>query len=466
MDIVLVAAVAENGVIGRDGGLPWRLKSDLQYFRALTIGQAGGDGPQDLCVDRQAAARPHQHRGDAAIRLSRRPACVVAREPCGALEAARGDALRRGADDDHGDRRRRHLSRRRCRSPTGSRSRGCMRARTATPVFPPIDRRGMARDRATARMPAGPGDEASFTDSDLSSRDSDDRWNAMRAATGARCNAAGGSPITRCRIITSAGLPDGRRPRRTCHALEQSGRWRPWGSGAQGTLGLRAAVVRARPARPRGAAAPQPGQAADACCRAAVSAARGACADRCSPRSLLWGVSGFFRVQPDELGVVLRFGKYVRDAKPGLNYHLPYPIETRAHAQGHARQPHRHRHAHGRGSAPRHHHARRAGGEPDADRRREHRRRRLLGVLADQADNGASKYLFNIQNPEGTVKAVAESAMREVVGRSNIQPILTGARQNIETGGAGADAEDARRLSAPASRSRRCSCRRSIRRRR
>ena len=47
--------------------------------------------------------------------------------------------------------------------------------------------------------------------------------------------------------------------------------------------------------------------------------------------------------------------------------------------------------------------------------------------------NGVGDFLFNIQNPEGTVKAVAESAMREVVGRSNIQPILTGARQNIET---------------------------------
>jgi modulator of FtsH protease HflK len=46
---------------------------------------------------------------------------------------------------------------------------------------------------------------------------------------------------------------------------------------------------------------------------------------------------------------------------------------------------------------------------------------------------GAGEYLFNIQNPEGTVKAVAESAMREVIGRSEIQPILTGARQNIET---------------------------------
>src|SRR2546426_9891214 len=46
---------------------------------------------------------------------------------------------------------------------------------------------------------------------------------------------------------------------------------------------------------------------------------------------------------------------------------------------------------------------------------------------------GVENYLFNIQQPEGTVKAVAESAMREVIGRSTIQPILTGARQNIET---------------------------------
>jgi membrane protease subunit HflK len=47
--------------------------------------------------------------------------------------------------------------------------------------------------------------------------------------------------------------------------------------------------------------------------------------------------------------------------------------------------------------------------------------------------DGAGDYLFNIQQPEGTVKAVAESAMREIVGRSTIQPILTGARQKLET---------------------------------
>jgi membrane protease subunit HflK len=46
--------------------------------------------------------------------------------------------------------------------------------------------------------------------------------------------------------------------------------------------------------------------------------------------------------------------------------------------------------------------------------------------------DGVGDYLFNIQQPEGTVKAVAESAMREVVGHSEIQPILTGARQTVE----------------------------------
>jgi membrane protease subunit HflK len=43
---------------------------------------------------------------------------------------------------------------------------------------------------------------------------------------------------------------------------------------------------------------------------------------------VLWGFSGFFRVEPDELGMVLRFGQFVREVPPGLNYHLPYPIET------------------------------------------------------------------------------------------------------------------------------------------
>jgi membrane protease subunit HflK len=149
---------------------------------------------------------------------------------------------------------------------------------------------------------------------------------------------------------------------------------------------------------------------------------------------VLWGFSGFFRVEPDELGVVLRFGKYVRDVQPGLNYHLPYPVETVLTPK-----------------------ALRVnkidiGMRLDDDLRRGGTTMRdipeeslmLTGdenivdvdfsVLWKIKPNGVSDYLFNIQNASGTVKAVAESAMREVIGRSEIQPILTGARQNIETG--------------------------------
>src|ERR1700682_6131575 len=145
----------------------------------------------------------------------------------------------------------------------------------------------------------------------------------------------------------------------------------------------------------------------------------------------IWGFSGFFRVDPDELGVVLRFGKYVRDAKPGLNYHLPYPIEsvltpkvTRVHRID-------------------------IGMRLVEDLRRGTTMRDVpeesLMLTGDEnivdvdfsvfwlvKPDGAGDYLFNIQQPEGTVKAVAESAMREVVGHSEIQPILTGARQTVE----------------------------------
>src|SRR5438067_6270858 len=42
---------------------------------------------------------------------------------------------------------------------------------------------------------------------------------------------------------------------------------------------------------------------------------------------VVWGISGFYRVDTNEYGVVLRFGAFDRYAGPGLNYHLPYPIE-------------------------------------------------------------------------------------------------------------------------------------------
>ena len=147
---------------------------------------------------------------------------------------------------------------------------------------------------------------------------------------------------------------------------------------------------------------------------------------------VIWGFSGFYRVQPGELGVVLRFGQYVRDTSPGLNYHLPYPIETVLTPNVERinridvgmRQVEDIR----RGTTMRdvpEESLMLTGDENivDVD----------FAVLWKIKPDGAANYLFNIQNPEGTVKAVAESAMREVIGRSNIQPVLTGARQNIET---------------------------------
>jgi modulator of FtsH protease HflK len=146
----------------------------------------------------------------------------------------------------------------------------------------------------------------------------------------------------------------------------------------------------------------------------------------------IWGFSGFFRVEPDELGVVLRFGKYVREVQPGLNYHLPYPVETvltpKALRVNKIDIGMRVVEDLRRGTTIRdvpEESLMLTGDENivDVD----------FSVLWKIKPNGVGDYLFNIQQPEGTVKAVAESAMREIIGRSTLQPILTGARQNIET---------------------------------
>jgi modulator of FtsH protease HflK len=143
---------------------------------------------------------------------------------------------------------------------------------------------------------------------------------------------------------------------------------------------------------------------------------------------VLWGLSGFFRVEPDEIGVVLRFGKFVREVQPGLNYHLPYPIETaltpqalRVNTVDIGFDMHR-------GASMRdvpEESLMLTGDENIVDVE--------FSVLWQVKPNQVGDYLFNVQSPEGAVKAVAESAMREVIGRSNIQPVITGDRPTIET---------------------------------
>src|SRR5436309_2481141 len=149
---------------------------------------------------------------------------------------------------------------------------------------------------------------------------------------------------------------------------------------------------------------------------------------------VIWGLSGFFRVQSEELGVVLRFGKHVRTVQPGLNYHLPYPIETvllpkalrvstisigMTLIEDPARR--------GRTMRDVPEESLMLTGDEnivDVD----------FTVLWRIKPDGVGKYLFNIQNPEGTVKAVAESGMREVIGRAEVQPTLTGARPLTQAG--------------------------------
>src|SRR5215203_5244593 len=129
---------------------------------------------------------------------------------------------------------------------------------------------------------------------------------------------------------------------------------------------------------------------------------------------VLWGVSGFFRVEADEVGVVLRFGKEIREVQPGLNYHLPYPIETAL--------------------TPKALQVRKidVGMRIVDDLRRGTTVRDVpeesLMLTGDEnivdvdfsvfwriKPNGVGDYLFNIQQPEGTVKAVAESAMQDLM---------------------------------------------------
>jgi dihydrofolate reductase len=97
MDIVLVAAVSENGVIGRGNALPWRLKSDMQHLRALTMGKPVIMGRKTyLSIGKPLAGRT-------TIVVSRdlafaAPGILVAPSLSPAIAAARGDALRRQAD--------------------------------------------------------------------------------------------------------------------------------------------------------------------------------------------------------------------------------------------------------------------------------------------------------------------------------------------------------------------------------
>jgi membrane protease subunit HflK len=142
----------------------------------------------------------------------------------------------------------------------------------------------------------------------------------------------------------------------------------------------------------------------------------------------VWALSGFYRVDADEQGVVLRFGKYTNMTQPGLNYHLPFPIESvmtpKVSKVNRIDVGFRSSNDGSRGAIGdiKEESAMLTGDENIVDINYS-----VFWVIKD-----ASKYLFNIQDPIGTIKVVAETAMREVIARKKIQTILTQGRAEIE----------------------------------
>ncbi|HUZ75250.1 MAG TPA: FtsH protease activity modulator HflK [Stellaceae bacterium] len=144
--------------------------------------------------------------------------------------------------------------------------------------------------------------------------------------------------------------------------------------------------------------------------------------------AVLWMASGFYRVEPDEQGIVLRFGAYNRTTSPGLNYHLPAPIEMaltpkvtrvnrveigfRSTANGSQIST---------TIIPKES-LMLTGDENIID----------INFVVLWVIKNARDYLFNVRDPDDTVKAAAESAMREIIGRSELASALTTGRPKIE----------------------------------
>ncbi|WP_296580878.1 FtsH protease activity modulator HflK [Xanthobacter sp.] len=133
--------------------------------------------------------------------------------------------------------------------------------------------------------------------------------------------------------------------------------------------------------------------------------------------AVLWAASGFYRVQPDEQGIVLRFGKWVATEPSGVHYHWPYPVETIL--------------------------------LPKTTQinqmvlgSRDGRRERSQMLTGDEnivevdcvvfwRIRDAGQFLFNVADAEGTLRVSAESALREVIGQNPIQAALSDKRQQI-----------------------------------
>lgn len=138
----------------------------------------------------------------------------------------------------------------------------------------------------------------------------------------------------------------------------------------------------------------------------------------------VWLLSGFYSVQPNEEGIELRFGAYTESTTPGLHYHLPYPIETvRKVNMTQERSINLGVSDPQRGPANLFTESHMLTGDEN-----------IVDVnltIVWRIDN-AKDYVFNMQSPDETVNVAAQSVLREIVGQSQMLPIISGDRGKVE----------------------------------
>ncbi|MCH5278047.1 MAG: FtsH protease activity modulator HflK [Desulfovibrionaceae bacterium] len=148
---------------------------------------------------------------------------------------------------------------------------------------------------------------------------------------------------------------------------------------------------------------------------------------------VVWVLTGIYIVQPDEQGVVLRFGRYVRTVGAGPHYHLPYPVEqvyrpkvsqVRQAEVGYRSQSTGGVFQQGRVQPVDEESAMLTGDENIINVQ--------FNIQYHIKPDGAVDYLFNVTQPDAVVKKAAEAAMREVIGKTTLDAALTGGRVKIQ----------------------------------
>ena len=139
---------------------------------------------------------------------------------------------------------------------------------------------------------------------------------------------------------------------------------------------------------------------------------------------ILWVCSGFYQVQTSDQGEVMRFGKYVYTTDAGLHYHLPAPIEKVVKVVVTQER------SINLGSGDNRDYRNNAFTESHMLTGDENIVDINLTVVWKIKD--AKDFLFSMRSPAETVSVAAQSVLREIVGQSEMQPIITGDRGKVE----------------------------------